>query len=243
MNPSFAGLLAVIASIVITSCAPAKDDAGAGKTEGVLGAPSDSIGMAAPATAVVLLDESGDTSKWRHEKAPKEPLQWPTKDGVLTIVPGINGSIVTKENVEDFRLHLEFKVNAGTEKPDGNSGIYIQRRYELQILDAEAKSEPLNVCGAIYKFKAPDTLKAAKPAGQWQCYDIVFRAARWEDGKKIENARLSAHLNGKLIHDDVAIPDKTGAGREESAEAQPIKLQDHGNAVQFRNIWMIPLEL
>ena len=89
-------------------------------------------------------------------------------------------------------------------------------------------------------FKDAD---AAKAAGQWQCLDLIFRAARWEGETKTENARLSAHLNGQLIHDDVPIPDKTGSGRDESPEAGPLKLQDHGNAVAFRNIWMVPLEL
>lgn len=229
--------------LLLTNCAPASD-AGAGKTRALLPAAAITLGAAAPDGGIVLLDDSGDLSQWRHEKAPAEPIRWHCADGVLTIVPD-TGSLVTKENVTDFRLHLEFKVNDATAdggKPSGNSGIYIQRRYELQILDPASDAKSKSGPGAIYKFKAPDA-EAALPAGQWQSYDLVFRAARWDGDVKTQNARLTVHLNGKLIHDDVAIPDKTGAGRAESPEPQPLKLQDHGNAVHFRNIWMLPLKL
>ena len=231
---------------IATGCADrAADDSGLGKTRGLLPPPADTLGAPPADGALVLLDSNSDLSHWRHESAPKEPLRWSVRDGTLTVVPK-SGSIVTKTPVNDFRLHLEFKINDATAsagEPDGNSGIYIQRRYELQILDRAAQAKPESRCGAIYLVKAPDTVDATKPAGEWQCYDLVFRAARWRDGDKIENARLTAHLNGKLIHDDVPIPGTTGAGRVESPEPGPLKLQDHGNAVAFRNIWMVPLDL
>ncbi len=226
------------ACVLFASSCAAGDAPEAATTRGVLPAPTDTLGAAPPPGATVLLGRSGDLSKWRHEKAPKEPLRWPFTGGVLTVEPG-SGSIVTKEDLADFRLHLEFKTGKGA---DGNSGIYIQRRYELQILDRDADAKPKHRAGSIYATRAPDA-DAARAAGEWQSYDIVFRAPRWDGDEKTQDARITAHLNGVMIHDDVPVPDKTGAGREEAPDPQPLKLQDHDAAVQFRNIWLVPLDL
>ena len=126
----------------------------------------------------------------------------------------------------------------------GNSGVYIQRRYEVQILDSYGLPRKNNECGSIYKTRAPDKNVCKKP-GEWQSYDITFRAARFDgegkNAKKVKNARITVRHNGVMIHDDVDVPNKTGAGRPEGPEPGPILLQEHGNKVEFRNIWIEPL--
>ena len=129
---------------------------------------------------------------------------------------------------------------------DGNSGIYIQNRYEIQIHNSFGVSEAdytASYCGSIYRRKKPDRL-VCKKAGEWQSFDIVFRAARFDDGgKKTENARITVYQNGALIHDDYSIPGKTGVGEKEGPEPRPIKLQGHHNPVRFRNVWIQKLSL
>ncbi len=143
-------------------------------------------------------------------------------------------------------LHAEFKMPAGVTDPArGNSGIYIQERYEMQIIDSFGLKPGAGECGGIYKFKAPDQ-NVCKKLGEWQTYDILFHAARYgeKDGQpaKVQNTRVTVFQNGVLIHDDVEVPNKTGAGQPEGPQPRPILLQDHGSAVSFRNIWMVPLD-
>ena len=140
-------------------------------------------------------------------------------------------------------MHVEFNVNQSDKKdPEGkgNSGIYIQQRYELQILDSYGVSKEdykKSYCGSLYRYRMPDKL-VCKPAGQWQSYEIAFRAARYEGDKKVENARITVYQNGELIHDDVELKNKTGAGKKEGPDPLPIKLQGHHNKVRFRNVWV-----
>ncbi len=159
-----------------------------------------------------------------------------TDDGLLNV--GFN----TKEPVGDFRLHLEFRTPFEPDKRGqgrGNSGVYIQRRYEVQILDSFGLEGKPNECGGLYRQKAPD-VNMCLPPRSWQTYDIFFTAARWdEEGNKTDNARITVLHNGVAIHDDYEIVAKTGAGRPESAEKLPILFQDHRNPVHFRNIWIV----
>lgn len=197
-----------------------------------------------PADAVTLVGPDG------YDLIPdgSMPCKWVFADGVLTASP-VWDSVVTKEKYQDFRMHVEFNVNEVAEAKDpeqnGNSGIYIQKRYELQILNsfgiAEADYKP-SYAGSIYKQKKPDRL-VSKKAGEWQTYDIAFRAARFEGDKKIENARITVYHNGELIHDDYSITGKTGAGQKEGSEPEVIKLQGHHNPVKFRNVWVQKLSL
>ncbi|MEN8773145.1 MAG: DUF1080 domain-containing protein [Akkermansiaceae bacterium] len=173
--------------------------------------------------------------------------QWVFQEGVLTASPKWD-SLVTPNVYSDFRMHVEFNVNSvpnvDAEK-NGNSGIYIQKRYELQILNSHGVSEDdykASYAGSLYRQKKPDEL-VSKPAGEWQNYDIVFRAARFENGKRVEKARISVQYNGVLIHDDYAFSNKTGAGQKEGPEPGPIKFQGHHNPVKFRNCWIQRLEL
>ncbi len=157
----------------------------------------------------------------------------------------------------DFKLHLEFRLPY---KPDvdltsqdrGNSGIYLQNRYETQILDSfglvydreqvkvPLKSDPKQWCGCFYKFKTADTPMCLPPL-RWQTYDIEFTAPKFDGDKKVANARITVLHNGVKIHDDVELPKGTGAGggRKEVAQG-PIIFQGHGNPVAFRNIWLLP---
>ena len=191
---------------------------------------------------MVLLGKGGDLSAWKMEKGGAD-ASWPVEDGVVTVKPK-SGNMITREKFGDMRLHVEFNV-PDTGLPGqkaGNSGVYIQKRYEVQILGSPVEGKPAdNECGAVYKIKAAD-VNAALPPGKWQSYDIEFTQPKWDrDGKKTANARITVWHNGRMIHDDVEVPDKTGAGKPEGPEPAELRLQDHGDLVKFRNIWILPL--
>jgi len=159
-----------------------------------------------------------------------------TEDGYL------QGNTLFLPMFRDFDLHLEFKVPFVPERRGqnrGNSGVYLQSRYECQILDSFALPIEIDGCGALYRQRKPD-VNACLPPLSWQTYDISFTAARFgSDGTKMRNARITVWLNGVKVHDDVELKNKTGAGRPEEPTQLPIRLQDHGNPVHFRNIWAI----
>jgi hypothetical protein len=197
-----------------------------------------------PADAVTLVGDTG------YDLVPEMNgvTKWVFADGVLTASP-LWDSVVTKEKYHDFRMHVEFNVNevkdAKDPETDGNSGVYIQKRYELQILNSFGIAEAdykASYCGGIYKQKKPDRI-VCKKAGEWQSYDIVFSSARFEGDKKNENARITVYHNGELIHDDYELTGKTGVGEKESPEPGVIKLQGHHNPVRFRNVWIQKLSL
>ncbi len=188
----------------------------------------------------IVLFDGNDFSQWVSER--NGPIRWQIENGTMKIVPG-TGGIMTKDNYRDFKMHLEFKLPELPPNVRGqsraNSGVYIQRRYEVQILDSYGLIPRNNDCGAIYQFKAPDKNACAKP-NEWQTYDITFRALRYEGNKKIENARITVVQNGILVQDNVEVPNKTGAGQPEGPNPAPILLQEHSNTVWFRNIWIEP---
>jgi hypothetical protein len=173
--------------------------------------------------------------------------QWVFEDGIMTASPKWD-SVVTPNAYRDFRLHVEYRTNDPGEVKrgtSGNSGIYLQQRYEIQILNShgiEMDDFKFDDCGCIYGVKKPDVL-VCKPAEEWQHFDIAFRAARFKGSKKVANARITVYHNGALIHDDFAIPRKTGAGKREQNTRRPILLQGHHNQVQYRNVWIQELKL
>jgi hypothetical protein len=191
--------------------------------------------------AMVLFDGTG-FDHWTDENG--GPVKWKMFDGAMEVVPN-SDSIITKQKFGDIRLHVEFSVPRipadAKGQYRGNSGIYIQRRYEVQILDSHDKVSTARDCGAIYRFKAPDKNVCKEPE-KWQSYDILFKAARFEDeganAKKVENARITVYQNGVLVHNDVEVPNKTGLGKPEGPEDAPILLQNHDYKVKFRNIWV-----
>ena len=194
--------------------------------------------LAPPSDAVVLFD-GDDKSSWRHGDGSN--LDWRIEQGELVVEPGA-GDAISRETFEDFTLHLEFmypQTETGSAS-DVNSGIYIFDTYEVQILNSYGQPVRDNGCGALYRFRAPD-VNVAYPAGQWQRYDIEFVAPRWDDdGDKLAQARITVRHNGVLLHKDIRLTRPTGAGSPERPGGGPIVLQDHGNRVRFRNIWVVP---
>jgi hypothetical protein len=170
------------------------------------------------------------------------PATWPVANGSME---SLGGDIRTKEKFGDFRLHAEWYQPEYppevTGQARGNSGVYIQERYELQVLESYGLAPANNTAGAIYLKKPPD-VNAARPSGQWQTYDIVFRAARFDSaGAKTADARVTVWWNGVLVHDDVAIDGKTGNGQAEGPAPGHLRLQDHGDPganPRFRDIWI-----
>lgn len=194
--------------------------------------------LAPPGDAVVLFDGDGKSS-WRHEDG--TDLGWPIEQGELVVELG-TGDAFSRETFEDFTLHLEFMYpqTDPASPSDGNSGIYIFDTYEVQILNSYGQPTRDNGCGALYRFRAPNVNVAYRP-GQWQRYDIEFVAPRWdEDGRKLAPARITVRHNGVLVHKDIRLTRPTGAGSPERPGGGPIVLQDHGNRVRFRNIWIVP---
>jgi len=198
-----------------------------------------------PKGATVLFDGT-DFSKWIHEDG--SDVKWHKKGNAMQVAVG-TGSIITRENYQNFKLHVEFMIpqqppllEGQSRGNRGNSGIYIQKRYEVQILDSFGVEELKDYdCGSVYMTRKPDKNVSRMP-GKWQSFDITFYGAVFRDGKKIKNARITVYQNNKRIHNNFSIPDKTGAGEPEGPEPGPIKLQDHQNDVMFRNIWIVPLD-
>jgi hypothetical protein len=148
----------------------------------------------------------------------------------------------SKKKLQDHSVHLEFRTPY---KPHargqgrGNSGIYVQGRYEAQMLDSFGLEGKINETGGLYSIKAPD-LNMCFPPLSWQTYDIEFKAARYKDGKKTDNAVMTVVLNGVVIQKDVVCDHSTTASKlREGAEPGPIYLQQHGNPVRYRNIWVV----
>jgi hypothetical protein len=168
--------------------------------------------------------------------------RWTLRNGVLEVNPG-TGSIVTNRKFTSYQLHIEFRTPFMPEaegQARGNSGVYMQGRYELQVLDSYGLKGEDNECGGIYKVAAP-AVNMCAPPGQWQSYDITFKAPRFDGaGKKVEDARLSVLHNGVMIHEGLRIPGPTGGSLDQDVNTPGgIMLQDHGNLVQYRNIWLV----
>lgn len=200
-------------------------------------------GLKPPEGAVeVLAYEEGmkpDISGWTND-------QWiPMDDGSMQVKP-YSGSSVTKQSFGDMQMHFEFRLpHMGTAHGQGrsNSGLYVQQRYEIQILDSFGVLPGSGDCGGIYQVAAP-RVNASLPPGQWQTYDIVFRAPRFDaNGAVTEPARLTLSHNGTIIHQNLALPKPTPGGVDDAGAAKaPILLQDHHNDIRFRNIWVIELD-
>ena len=187
---------------------------------------SPTLHLPAPSTATVLFDGKS-TDHFENGRI--------NEDGLL-----MTGT-TTNVAVNDFHLHLEFRtpyMPYARGQARGNSGVYIQRRYEVQILDSFGLSGEHNECGGLYRQQSP-AINMCLPPLAWQTYDIYFQAARWDkDNKKTGNAVITVYHNGFPIHNQQEIKNKTGAGKAEGPEPMPIHLQHHGNPVVFRNIWI-----
>lgn len=216
--------------------------------------------------AELLFDGTRDMldSKWTYWKGPgfasSLPIKWQIVDdpvdsgghAVSTLEPASAGGkygaadIVTKKPYRDFRLHVEFLVT----KPGGNSGVYLQNRYEIQICDGDKTKHGM---GAVIN-ESDSPYAEYRGLGKWNAYDIVFRAARFQDGKLIEHPMVSMIFNGKRVHDRVRIGQVYGGpnsgvdggndgGRGITDSPQGLKLQSEGHDVRYRNIWIKELNL
>lgn len=190
---------------------------------------------APPSDAVVLAD-------WVH--ADGRPAEWPVIDGVLTTKTG-TGDIFSKKSFGDAQIHVEFAVPdmpEATGQAKGNSGVFLQGKYEIQVLDSYHNPTYANgSAGALYGQSAP-LVNASRPPGQWQAYDIVFHMPKCVDGKPTAPGTLTLFHNGVLVQDHVTIQDPAPV-----CEQGPLMLQDHihpdvkETLVKYRNIWYRPL--
>ena len=170
------------------------------------------------------------------------------EDGLITVTPK-GGYLTSKETFKDLEMHMEFR-NSFMPRQRGqqrsNSGVFLQDVYEVQILDSYGLEGVYDECGALYKVMAPKVNACAPPA-EWQTYDIVYRAPRYENDELVEDPRITVRHNGVLIHHEQVMPWITAWTEEERLAPPPkdaghIKLQGHNNYVQFRNIWVKPVE-
>ena len=223
------------------------------------------VGAKAPEGSEVLFDGSKKMleEKWIYWQGPRfgssMPIKWPIVEDPIdggtclkTDDPAAAGGkygaadIVTKKAFRDFRLHVEFFIA----KTGGNSGVYLQNRYEIQILDGDQTKHGMGA--VINETESPYALY--RGVGVWNSYDIVFRAARFQDGKRTEKALVSVFFNGKPAHHNIAINQVWGGpnsgvdggsdgGKGITDTPQGIKLQAEGHDVRYRNIWIQELDL
>lgn len=191
-----------------------------------------------PSDAIVLYDGTS-LDQWVSTRE-GSAIQWKSEDGILTVNPK-TGSIKTKKEFGDCQLHLEWRTPAIVEEEQGqkrgNSGVYIQSRYEVQILDSYNNSTYVNgQAGAIYKQHIP-LVNAARKPGEWQTYDILFTAPKFNsDSIKVSSGKVTVLHNGVLIQHNVELKGQAPHGKA------PLMLQDHSDLVSFRNIWIRLLE-
>jgi hypothetical protein len=191
---------------------------------------SPTLGSKAPKGAVVLFDGTS-ADEFEPGKMSEDKL----------LMQGAN----SVKRFQSHKLHVEFRTPF---KPKargqgrGNSGCYLQGRYEVQMLDSFGLTGHHNECGGIYSIKPPDVNMALPPLS-WQTYDIEFTTAKFKDGKKVSNARITVLHNGVKIHDNVEMPKRTTASPlAEGPEPGFLHLQNHGNPVRYRNIWVVPVK-
>jgi len=214
--------------------------------------PSPTLGQAPPEGAVVLFDGSG-LDAWTGMQGGEPPCRI-AEDGSLEIIPRKPGekgnrSVRTREDFGDVRLHIEFLIPynpTGRGQGRGNSGVFLQNLYEVQVLDTFGSDGLWNDGGALYKV-SPPRVNASLPPGQWQTYDIEFRAARFgPDGEVTAYPQMTVLYNGIPIHTAFELRERTAHALEQRRQPPPaahgpIMLQEHGHPIRFRNIWVQPL--
>jgi len=200
----------------------------------------------APSDAVVLFDGS-NLNQWRSDDS--LPAKWTVRDGYVEVKPG-TGTLSTARGFGDVQLHIEWRAPTppqGEGQERGNSGVFLMGIYELQVLDSyQNDTYPDGQAGAIYG-ENPPLVNATRPPGQWQAYDVVFRRPHFKaDGTLESPARMTVFLNGVLIQDNFELVGPTANKARPPYKMHPdklsLKLQDHGNPVRYRNIWVRELE-
>ena len=189
-----------------------------------------------------ILFDGTSLNGWKSLSGQKP--DWILADGAMTVN---HDCLVSETEFADAFLHLEFKIpfmpNA-TGQNRGNSGVYLHGCYEVQVLDSyDAETPASNDCGAIYEMYAP-LFNACKPPEEWQSYDIILKAPKYDEAGTIkEDGRLTLLQNGIPIHNNVTLWRSTPGGiTKDRVPKGPLMLQDHGCPVSFRNIWLVPLE-
>lgn len=197
------------------------------------------LGATAPEGAIVVFDGTNAEANWE-----RSPLVWcVTGEEAMEVC---NSNLVTKQTFGSGQLHIEFQcplMAGATGQGRGNSGVYVQGRYEVQVLDSFGDDPADNLCGGIYKIATP-LVCASLPPEEWQTYDITFTAPTFDEaGKKLQNARITVVHNGIVIHNDVELPTCTAGGvSDQEVPEGVLMLQDHGNQVRYRNIWFQPAQ-
>lgn len=210
--------------------------------------PGDFMSVPPPSDGEVLFDGQS-LSKWENAKT-GGPALWNIEDGVMTVKPGA-GDIQTKQKYEDFQLHIEWRLPYPSQNTKGkylgNSGVFLQSQYEIQILDSYENESEIYVngqAGSIYK-QSPPLVNACRPPGEWQSFDIVYYAPRFNDDGSLKSpAVATVFQNGILIQNHVKLKGRTlhvGHPYYMKHGPMPLVLQDHEDLVAFRNIWIRPL--
>jgi hypothetical protein len=205
--------------------------------------PGDRFGV--PPSDAVILFNGKDLSQWESAPPGKGSARWKIMDGVMTVGPPATGSIRTKASFGDCQLHIEWRAAEGSYN---NSGVFLQSLYEIQIYDSYRNRNEIYADGmaaSLYGQQVP-LVNACRPAGQWQTYDVLFRAPRFDDrGKLLSPGKVTLLHNGVLVLFNAEIKGFTVHGKSAEyrvhASELPIMLQNHGNPVGFRNIWIRPL--
>jgi hypothetical protein len=201
------------------------------------------VKVAAPPSDAVVLFDGTSLDAWQH--ADGTPASWRVGDGAFTVVRGA-GNIETKQAFGDVQLHLEWRTPAAVEgegQDRGNSGVFLQKRYEVQVLDSfDNRTYSNGQAASLYKQSMP-LANASRPPGEWQAYDIIFTAPRFApDGTVLTPAFVTVFHNGVLVQHHVELRGRTVFTGPPSyaphAAKEPIALQDHGNPVSFRNVWV-----
>ncbi len=213
--------------------------------------PYDAKAAKAPANAIILFDGTEKTyQNWTSTKG--EPTKWKLVDGALESVKKA-GYIQSKQNFGSCKLHIEFatpSVVKGNGQGRGNSGVFLMGQYEIQVLDSyENQTYPDGQCGALYGRAKPLVNACSKP-GEWQTYDITFHRPIFnEKGEVTRRAKFHVVHNGIVIHDNVELWGGTGwrgphsiSEYKKHADTGPLQIQDHGNPVRFRNIWLVKID-
>ena len=193
-----------------------------------------------PSDAIILLGEN--TDQWT--KMDGSPAEWTMEAGIMTVKPG-TGDIVSKASFGDCHLHMEWRsplVIKGNGQGRGNSGVFLASRYEVQVLDCDNNETYFNgQAGSIYK-QHPPLANACNNTGEWNSYDIIFKAPKWDlFGNKLESGRLTLIHNGVVVQNNAEIAGTTeyiGYPKNLTHGGAPLKLQDHGDLVSYRNIWI-----
>jgi hypothetical protein len=190
---------------------------------------SKTLGEKPPQGAVVLFGGEGDERNWNGGK-------------LVTLSDGkfLDVGVKSKQKFGAFKAHVEFRLPwmpNSTGQQRGNSGVYLQDRYELQVLDSFGLSGENNECGGIYTQHKP-LVNMCLPPLVWQTYDITFTPAQFEGDKKVKNARATIYHNGVKIHDGVEFPKECPGGQKETAEPGPFQFQNHSDPVVYRNVWV-----